>query len=174
MERSANLPAPVANAIPFGLAFIGILVANFPVSLLNGMVPPPLFVLMPIYFWSLVRPDLMGPYPVFALGVLQDLFSGGHPMGLWALSFVVTYFVIDRNRDTFAGLGGIYAILGFATTVFVTCGSAFVIVTAYNMRFSSIALLATELATTVIFYIPIVLALGFIHRRFVGPLRREF
>src|SRR6185312_898645 len=106
------MPGILSSAVPFLLALLGILVANFPVSLMNGHVPPPLFALMPIYFWSLVRPDLMRPSSVFVLGLLQDLLSGGgSPMGVWTLAFVGAYAVIDRNRDTFAGLGGIYAIL---------------------------------------------------------------
>src|ERR1700760_3227103 len=114
----------VSSAIPFSLGVIGIFIANFPVSLMNGRVPPPLFVLMPIYFWTLVRPDLMRPAAVFTLGVLQDLLSGS-PMGVWTLAFVAPYAIVDRSRDTFAGLGGIYAILGFATAAFIACGVAF-------------------------------------------------
>jgi rod shape-determining protein MreD len=165
----------ISSAIPFVLGVIGILIANFPVSLMNGNVPPPLFVLMPIYFWALVRPDLMRPSAVFALGVLQDLLSGGgSPMGIWTLSFVATYAVIDRNRDIFAGLGGIYAILGFATVAFISCGVSFLTVAVLAWRMPSIVPLATELAMTVLFYIPVVLLFGVIHRRLVGPLRREF
>jgi rod shape-determining protein MreD len=172
VERAANMTGALSNAIPFILGVIGILIANFPVSLMGGRVPPPLFVLMPLYFWTLVRPDLMRPLAVFALGLLQDLVSGS-PMGVWTLSFVAAYAIVDRNRDTFAGLGGIYAILGFATAAFIACGSAFTIVTIYFWRWSSIVPLATELAMTVLFYIPVVILLGTIHRRFVGPQRRE-
>lgn len=175
MERTANMPGIVASAIPFSLGLLGILIANFPVSLMNGRVPPPLFVLMPIYFWTLVRPDLMRPSAVFVLGLLEDLLSGGGwPMGVWTLSFVATYALIDRNRDTFAGLGGFYAILGFATAAFIACGAAYAIVSVYYWRLSSIVPLATEMATTVVFYIPVVMLMGALHRRFVGPLRREF
>ena len=46
--------------------------------------------LVPIYFWCLVRPDLMTPAAVFAIGLLEDVLSGGPP-GVWTLSFVVTY-----------------------------------------------------------------------------------
>ncbi|HEX2589845.1 MAG TPA: rod shape-determining protein MreD [Rhizomicrobium sp.] len=174
MERAVNnMGGFLSNAIPFLLAFAGILVANFPVSLMNGRVPPPLFVLMPIYYWTLVRPDLMRPMAVVALGLVQDLLSGS-PMGVWTLSFVITYAVIDYSRDTFAGLGGIYAILGFATAAFIACGSAYLIVTVYFWRLSSIVPLATELAMTVLFYVPLVVLLGRIHHRFVGPLRRDF
>jgi rod shape-determining protein MreD len=173
MERAANMSGFISNAIPVTFGVIGILIANFPVSLMNGRVPPPLFVLMPIYFWSLVRPDLMRPSAVFLLGVLQDLLSGKE-MGVWTLAFIATYFVIDRSRDTFASLGGVYAILGFATAAFICCGTAFAVFTVYYWRLSSMVPLATELAMTVLFYIPVVVLLNNVHRRWVGPLRREF
>jgi len=173
VERTATMSGIFSSAIPFTLAVLGIAIANFPISLMNGRVPPPLFVLMPIYYWTLVRPDLMRPFGVFALGLLQDLFSGS-PMGVWTLSFVATYALVDRSRDTFASLGGFYAILGFATAVFIACAIAFAVVTIYYWRWSSIVPLATELAMTVLFYVPIVVLLANIHRRWVGPLRREF
>ncbi len=89
------------------------LLANFPVSFLGGLVPPPLLVLMPVYYWAIVRPDLMSPFWIFVLGVLQDLFSGGPP-GVWAASFLATYALIDNQRDVLAGLSGVGAIIGFA------------------------------------------------------------
>ena len=48
---------------------LGVLIANIPVSLLGGLVPAPLLALMPIYFWCLVRPDLMTPVWAFAIGL---------------------------------------------------------------------------------------------------------
>ncbi|HVV64009.1 MAG TPA: hypothetical protein VHC42_00955, partial [Rhizomicrobium sp.] len=58
----------VASAIPATLAVLGTLVANMPVSFLGGIVPPPLLGLMPIYFWCLLRPDIMPPFWAFAVG----------------------------------------------------------------------------------------------------------
>ncbi len=95
-------------------------------------------------------------------------------MGIWTLSLVATYAVIDSNRDIFAGLGGIYAILGFATAAFIACSVSFIAVAVLSWRMPSIVPLATELAMTVLFYVFVVLLLAPIHRRFVGPLRREF
>jgi len=41
------------------------------------------------------------------------------------------------------------------------------------MRLASIVPLATELAMTVLWYVPVIVLLNNVHRRFVGPLRRE-
>ena len=54
--RSARRNDPRCSA-----ASSGRFVANIPVSLVGGLLPPPLLALMPVYFWCLVRPDLMPP-----------------------------------------------------------------------------------------------------------------
>ncbi len=68
-----------ANMIPVLSGVLGAIVGNVPISLLGGALPAPLFALMPIYFWCLVRPDLMSPAWAFGIGVLEDVLSGGPP-----------------------------------------------------------------------------------------------
>ena len=41
------------------MALLGSLLANFPISFTGGFLPAPLFGLMPVYFFGLMRPDLM-------------------------------------------------------------------------------------------------------------------
>ena len=108
----------VGASIPFVCAVLGVVASNIPVSIFGALVPPPMFGLMPIYFWCLVRPDLMPPFAVFVIGVLQDLLSGGQA-GVWTLSFVAAYAVVDRERDSFAGRAGMGAMLGFAAAMLV-------------------------------------------------------
>jgi rod shape-determining protein MreD len=162
-----------ANTIPVLLGILGAVVANLPVSILGGAVPAPLLALMPIYFWCLVRPDLMSPAWAFGIGVLEDILSGGPP-GIWGAAFVMTYAVIERQRDVFAGLSGFGAMLGFATAASVACGSAYVIVSIYHWHVLPLAPIVSELAVTVLFYLPIAALLGLVHRQLVGPLRSDF
>ncbi len=126
MERVSALMGSrlFASVIPVTAGVLGVLIANLPVSFLGGIVPAPLLGLMPIYFWGLVRPDLMPPFWAFAAGILEDMLSGG-PAGVWTVSFIVTYVLIDRQRDAFAGLSGFGAILGFATAASLACASAY-------------------------------------------------
>ena len=173
MERSFTGNRIVASVIPVTLAILGGLIANTPVSFLGGIVPPPLLGLMPVYFWCLVRPDLMPPFWAFAIGLLEDILSGGPP-GVWAVAFVVTYAAIDRQRDAFAGLSGLGAILGFATAAALACACAYGVVAFYYWRLPPLAPVMGELATTVFFYLPVVAFLGLVHRRLVGPLRSDF
>jgi rod shape-determining protein MreD len=163
----------LASAVPVLCGILGVLLAEFPVSFLGEQIAPPLLALMPIYFWCLVRPDLMSPAWAFLIGVLQDILSGG-PAGIWTVSFVVTYFVIDRQRDQFAGLSGFGAILGFATAALVACATAYFTITLYYWRVPPLAPFMGELAMTVLFYVPAIFVLGVIHRRIVGASRSDF
>jgi rod shape-determining protein MreD len=175
MERVSVLMGSrfFTSVIPVLLTFLGVFIANVPISFLGGVVPAPLFGLMPIYFWALVRPDLMPPFWAFAAGIFEDVLSL-EPAGVWTVSFIVTYALIDRQRDTFAGLSGLGAILGFATAAAVACAAAYTVVTLYYWHFPPFAPVMGELAMSVIFYIPTAMFFGMIQRRLVGPLRSDF
>jgi rod shape-determining protein MreD len=173
MERLDLSPSAMLSAtVPFLCSALAVALANLPVSILGGLVPPPLLALMPVYFWCLVRPDLMPPALAFGIGVLEDLFSGGPP-GVWGASFVAAYWLIDRQRDSFAGLAGIGAILGFGVAMLVTSFTAYFIVSVYYGQMPPMAPLIVEITVSVLFYVPVVVILGFIHRRLVGPLRSD-
>ena len=158
--------------VPFLCGLFAVLISNLPLSLTNGLIPAPLLALVPMYFWCLVRPDLMTPAAVFGIGILQDIMAGGPP-GVWTLSFVVTYAVIDRQRDAFAGLPGLGAVLGFATAALIACASAYFIIALYYWQIPLISPIVAELAMTAVFYVPGAYVVGLIHRRLVGPLRSE-
>ncbi|MEI9888561.1 MAG: hypothetical protein WDN08_19080 [Rhizomicrobium sp.] len=175
MERVGSIMGGrlLSSILPVMLGILGSLVANFPVSFVGGWVSPPMLAFMPLYFWGIVRPDLMTPFWAFVLGVLEDFLSGGPP-GVWAASFLAAYFVIDRQRDMLAGLSGIGAIVGFAVAALVACVSAYAIVSVYNWTLLPLAPVMGELAVTVIVYVFAVMVFGAVHRRLVGPLRSDF
>lgn len=168
-----SLPALLAAAIPFLCGVAGVVIANVPISVFGGILPPPLLALMPVYFWCLVRPDLMPAPAAFAIGVLEDLLSGG-PMGVWAASFVIAYVLVDRERDAFAGLSGIGAILGFAATTLLTCVSAYIVGSLSMWHLPPAQPLIVMGASTVLLYFPGLWLLNRLHHNLIGPLRSEF
>ena len=160
--------------VPLLTGFAGVLLSNIPVTFIGGLVPAPLLGLIPIYFWCLVRPDLMTPAAALVIGVLQDVMAGGPP-GVWTLSFVVTYAVVERQRDAFAGLSGLGAVLGFATAAFITCSVAYLVTAAlYYGRMPPLGPIVGELVVTVLFYIPGAYLIGALHRQLVGASRSDF
>jgi rod shape-determining protein MreD len=174
LERAGNpsrLKFLVA-AVPLLCGLLGVLLANVPISLLGGAVPPPLLALIPLYFWCLVRPDLMTPAVALILGFAEDVLSGGPP-GVWTLAFVLTYALIARQRDSFAGLSGAAAVLGFAAAASVCCASAYFTIAALYWRLPLLSPIVGELAMTVLFYVPTAMVVGWLHHRLVGAARGE-
>jgi rod shape-determining protein MreD len=163
----------LSNTIPVLLSLLGVAITNLPFSILGSWIPSPMYALMPIYFWCLVRPDLMSPGWVFIIGVAHDVLSGG-PIGIWAASLVATYAVVDKQRDAFAGLSGWAAIFGFATAALVACTSQYVIYSLYMWHLMPVAGSIKEFAVTSLIYVPMAFLLAWVHHRFVGPLRSEF
>ena len=175
MDRVASLMGSriLSSITPVLCALLGVFIANLPISFTGGNVPPPLLGLMPVYFWCLVRPDLMSPAWAFLIGVCQDVFSAGPP-GMWGAAFVAAYALVNRQRDAFAGLSGIGAMLGFATAAVIACTAAYFVVSLTDGRLQQVAPVMGELVVTVLFYVPIAYLLGAIHRQIVGPLRSDF
>jgi len=174
-ERTHNNPVLrlMSALVPLLCGFSGVVLANIPISFVGGLVPPPLLGLVPVYFWCLVRPDLMTPAAALVVGIMEDVMSGAPP-GTWTLAFVLSYAVVARQRDSFAGLSGLGAVLGFAAAALTACTSAYFTVAALYGHLPPIGPVVAELAVTVIFYLPGALIVGSIHRRLVGPLRSDF
>lgn len=162
----------VISALPVALAICGAVVANVPITFIGGWMPPPMFALMPLYFWCLVRPDLVKPGWVFVIGVLQDLLSGGPP-GIWTLAFIIAYIFLDRQREALAGLSGWGALLGFSVTGLLTSASAYITFAVYYWKLLPLEAFVVQFAVTVLFYLPVAFLLGSIQRRFIGPQRSE-
>ncbi|MBV9548749.1 MAG: rod shape-determining protein MreD [Alphaproteobacteria bacterium] len=178
MGTTERLYAPaflrvLAALVPLLCGLLGVFIANIPISLAGGLVPAPLLGLIPLYFWCLVRPDLMTPAAAFAIGLLQDVMSGAPP-GVWTLGFVVAYAVVARQRDSFAGLSGFAAVLGFAAAALAASITATLAVLLLYSVTPSLGALGAELAMTVTAYIPGALLVSLLHHRLVGPLRSDF
>ncbi len=179
LERagSPNRFRSLIGLTPLSCGLFCTLLTNIPVSFLGGLVPPPLLALVPVYFWCLMRPDLMTPVVVLTIGFAEDVLSGGPP-GVWTLSFVLTYALVARYRDSFAGLAGLAAIVGFAAAATFACTAAYVIVAALafitpGAHSPPVGSSISELAMTVLFYAPAVLVVSWLHRRLVGASRGD-
>ena len=165
-----NVSRLLGSVLPALSAVLLVMMVNLPVTLTGGLFPAPLLALTAVYFWALVRPDLMPPYIVLFVGLLEDLLSGG-PAGVWATGFMAAYALVDRQRENLAGLAGIAAVLGFAVAMAVAATATFVLTWIMYMRQPPLAPLLLASVFTVLFYPPIAVVLGWVHRRAVGALR---
>jgi len=162
----------VAAFLPIISGAVLVLIANLPFSLTGGLLPAPVLALGAVYFWGLMRRDLMSPSVVLVLGLLEDFLSGGPP-GLWAAGFLAAYALIDRQRDTLAGLSEFGGTLGFAGATLLAALSVYGLATIVYWRLPPPAPLLLESVVTVLFYPVVALPLSWLQRQFVGRSRGE-
>ncbi len=85
--------------LPIMVSVLLCIVVVLPVGLPQwGVLAPPLL-LISVFYWSLVRPDLMSPITAFVLGLFQDLLTGA-PLGTGALIMVLTQWIM-RGQQRF-------------------------------------------------------------------------
>jgi rod shape-determining protein MreD len=179
LERASVAPRLrfLVALVPLLSGLFCVFFANIPISLLGGLVPPPLLALVPVYFWCLVRPDLMTPAAALTIGFAEDVLSGGPP-GVWTLAFVLTYALVARQRNSFAGLSGLVAVVGFAAATAFASAVAWLTVASLafltpGAHLPPLTPIIGELAVTVLFYAPTALVVGLLHHRLVGASRGD-
>jgi rod shape-determining protein MreD len=162
----------IVGTLPFLLTVLLVVLVNLPVSFTGHVMPAPCLALASVYYWSLMRPDLMPPVAVLSAGLMEDLLSGGPP-GLWACGFLAAYLLTDRQRDSLAGLDGIGAVLGFAGAMLIAAETAYLVLFFLYWQAAPIAPLLLTTAMTILFYPLIAILMGGVMRRAVGPMRHR-
>lgn len=110
--RAQNLLSILKAITPTLLGFVGVLILALPLRLFEGLAPTPIIPLVVVFFWSIYSPDHMPSPSVFFIGLLQDLLTGG-PLGLWAVVYLVTQFIVSSQRAYFLGREQKVVWLGF-------------------------------------------------------------
>ena len=141
----------VGRLIPFLTTFSLVVLANLPVSFTGGLLPAPALALAAIYFWTVMRPGLMPPAAVLAIGLSEDLLSGGPP-GLWGAGFLAAYVLIDRQRKILVELNGAGSLIAFTGAVLLAGATAYALASAIYLRFVPLPPLLLESFVTVILY----------------------
>lgn len=96
MSRFAKATTPTL------LGLFGVILLALPVRLFEGTIPTPFLPLVVVFFWSIYGPSYLAAPSVFAIGLLQDLITGG-PVGLWPTIYLATQYVVTSQRAYFQG-----------------------------------------------------------------------
>ena len=79
----------------------------------------------------------------------------------------------SRVAATLCRTVGPGAVLGFSVAALIACSAAYGITALSFWRLPLPGPIVSELAMTVLFYIPTAMVLGAVHHRLVGPLRSD-
>ena len=101
--KTARPPDPLRwLGLPI-LVSVGVtMLLALPVRIFGLALPEPVFPLVAVFAWALVRPAFLAPFAVLLLGLFLDLFWGG-PMGLWGLSMLAAYVAVLWTRPIVIG-----------------------------------------------------------------------
>lgn len=86
--------------VPLLVAVLLLLLTAVPTRIPGWQEVTPMLPLVPVCFWAVYRPDLLGNFAVFALGVLADLVMGT-PLGVQALVYLLARGAVAGQRRFF-------------------------------------------------------------------------
>ena len=68
-----------------------------------GFQPPePVFAMVTAFAWAVIRPSVLAPFCLLLMGIGMDLIWGS-PLGLWAVSLLVSYGAVLLVRNILIG-----------------------------------------------------------------------
>ncbi len=104
-------------AVPLLLTLFTVVLNVVPLRLPDYAPLAPGFVLMAIFYWTVHRPDLMRPWAVFLIGILDDILSGT-PLGVNSLVLLFVHWAIMTQHKAFRGKSFAVVWFGFVLVAF--------------------------------------------------------
>jgi rod shape-determining protein MreD len=89
---------------PFVVCVIATVLLATPIRVFGLPAPEPVFAMVPAFAWAVIRPSILAPLLLLALGLFLDLFWGG-PVGLWVLALAAAYGLVLAVRPSLTGRG---------------------------------------------------------------------
>jgi len=103
--RTIQPLSPVAWLLtPAALCVPPILLLAVPIKLFGLQLPEPVFAMAPAFAWAVIRPSILPPFLLTAVGLFQDLVWGG-PLGLWPLCLLTIYGLAFSARRVLTSEG---------------------------------------------------------------------
>ncbi len=90
--------------IPALLCLLATFLLGTPIQVFGLRLPEPVFPMILPFAWAVIRPSILAPFALLAIGVFLDLFWSG-PLGLWGLSLLLVYGAVLVTRNLILGQG---------------------------------------------------------------------
>ncbi len=122
-----------------------------PVELFGLKLPEPVLPLILAFAWPLIRPSMVAPAVLFALGLFLDLFWGG-TLGLWPLCLLSVYGAVLASRSLLAGQETQILFVWYALCALGAFVVAYLIVTLDAGRAPSLLALLGQVVPTLLLF----------------------
>ena len=111
---------------PMLLCVAATVVFAAPLRIVGLQAPEPVFPMVMAFAWPVIRPSVLAPFCLMAMGLFLDIFWGG-PMGLWALSLLIAYGVVLTARSALVGQSQAMLLFWYGATAALALGAAFLV-----------------------------------------------
>ena len=111
-------------AAPMAACMGATLLLAAPIKLWGLQLPEPVFAMIPAFAWAVLRPSILAPLCLLALGLFDDLVWGGR-LGLWGLGLLVAYGFLLITRNMMSGQGRIMVWVWYVAAWSACMGTAY-------------------------------------------------
>lgn len=139
----------ILSAFPFEIAYLGEV--------------RPFFMLMAVYYWTIMRPSLLPPLATFIIGIILDLLFNW-PLGMNAVVLVTAQAVTLSQRKFLLGQLFLVIWVGFALIAFGTGAVQWALFALFNMTLISIKSMLISSVLSVLLFPLMVLPLAMLHK----------
>lgn len=154
------------TAIPLLATFAAVILNVVPLRLPDYAPLAPGFVLMAVFYWTVHRPDLMRPWAVFMVGILDDILSGS-PLGVNSLMLLFVHWAIVAQHRVFRGKSFVLIWFAFALVALGAKLLLAVVAFAIGYGFPDPVVMLVQYTLTLALYPPLALIMGRAQRVFL-------
>jgi rod shape-determining protein MreD len=142
--------------VPTLICLAATLLFAAPIRVFGLQLPEPVFPMVPVFAWAILRPSLLAPFALLGMGLFLDMVWDDRT-GLWSLSLIAAYVAVLLSRNMMTGQSRLMMWVWFAAA----CGVAMALAYAVTTVDSGVA---PNLASTAWQFLPTVLLYPFAHR----------
>jgi rod shape-determining protein MreD len=123
----------------------------------------PVFMLMAVYYWTILQPSPWSPIAVFVIGLVLDLLSA-YPFGMHALVFVLAQWLTSNQRKFLLGQSFLVIWAGFALIALGAGALQWALFSLFNLTLFSARLMLISTALSVFLFPLLALPLSIVHK----------
>ncbi len=153
-------------AIPLLATILAVVFNVVPLRLPDYAPLAPGLVLMAVFYWTVHRPDLMRPWTVFLIGILDDILSGT-PLGVNSLVLLFVHWTIVAQHRVFRGKSFVLVWLAFALVALGAKLLLTVVAFAAGYGLLDPTVLLVQYILTLALYPPVAFVMGWAQRVFL-------
>ncbi|MFH1159041.1 MAG: rod shape-determining protein MreD [Pseudomonadota bacterium] len=143
--------------------FVLFILSAFPFEIAHLGEVRPFFMLMAVYYWTILRPSLLPPPATFVIGIILDLLFNW-PFGMNAVVLVTAQALTLRQRKFLLGQLFLVIWAGFALMALMAGAAQWMLFALFNMTLISVKPMLVSSVLSALLFPLMVLPLMMLHK----------